>query len=71
MSLEDVKDFLLPAAGVLIVSGAIAYGCSTVSCSDTGAQSGLPTKFSIWSGCYVQIKGKWVPAKSWREIEDK
>ena len=54
----------------LIAIGGGAYGCSVASCSDTAEQANVPTKHSIWSGCYVQIDGHWVPADRWRSIEE-
>lgn len=69
-----IPDWLAGVAtigGITLLTLLLIYGCTSYSCEDTGKQSGLETKYSIWSGCYVKLKDRWVPAERWREIEDK
>lgn len=52
---------------VVVVS--IELGFDAFTCSDITAETNRLTKFSVVSGCYVQINNEWVPASRWRAAE--
>ena len=53
-----------------IIIGLIAWAAAAISCSSKWEDSGLKSKYSIFSGCRVQTPdGRWLPAESVREIE--
>jgi hypothetical protein len=47
-----------------------AHGADWVSCRSLGREASVPVKYSMLSGCYVQIDGHWFPASRWRAVED-
>lgn len=69
-------DWDSPFAAVLVMVGCVAaivifYAIhGVVSCGDVEKQASVPTKWSFWSGCYVQLDGKWVPEARWRTLSD-
>ena len=46
-----------------------AIGWGVLKCNDIETEAIRPTKYSVVSGCYVQIDGKWIPAERWRGAE--
>lgn len=62
------EPWLLVLFGLLVVAALLGcrYGFRYWQCSDVGAESNKPTKYSVISGCYVQVDGKWLPAERWR-----
>jgi hypothetical protein len=34
-----------------------------VGCLDAGVQMDIPAKYSIWSGCFYEIDGRWIANK--------
>lgn len=46
----------------------LTWTIESVSCNDTGSQTGVPSKYSPLSGCYVRPGDRWVPISAWREL---
>jgi len=53
---------------VLVFAIALGFGrgVGAIACVDIESQTKYETKFSIFSGCYVHVDGRWVPRESWR-----
>lgn len=67
MSNHDHSGFGIITTIILI--GFILIGakaCSEFKCEDIESNSGIKTKFSWWTGCYVKVQGRWIPKDSWR-----
>lgn len=51
----------------------LAFGLPTClaswRCSSVAEETGVPTRFTIGTGCLVQIDGKWIPYDRWRAVE--
>lgn len=47
----------------------VPFFWSSRRCADVQEETGVSTKWSILSGCYVQLDGKWVPEERWRTIK--
>lgn len=58
--------FIIGGLGIL---GPISYAMSRRSCSDITAQTGIETKYTFWSGCYVRLDSQWVPEERWRHLQ--
>lgn len=58
--------------GFVLLCGLAACGmasCSNYSCDRLGAETSLEVKWSWVNGCFVKVKGKWVPEANWRELD--
>jgi hypothetical protein len=55
----------------LLVIGLI-YGLDKPSCSASTRDIGLPSRWSFWGGCQVEIsEGRWIPLDNWYYVEKK
>lgn len=61
--------FVAAVIGFLVLSFFCVASCEQYSCKKIGIETGLETKWDIWSTCYVKVNGKWIPKDVWREIE--
>lgn len=64
-------DWTIPSVVILLtVAIAMAVGCSVMACDSVETESDIRTKYSLLSGCYVEVGGKWVPLDRWRSIAE-
>jgi len=56
--------FLL--AGIVGFSALLVWGAGATKCSFLGDEIGHPTKYRFFTGCYVEVDGKWIPQTAWR-----
>lgn len=45
------------------------YLVGVKQCSDVSSQTGLSTKYTYWTGCYVRLGDEWVPVERWRKLQ--
>lgn len=63
-------------ASVLFVGGLIggisaaAFWLDRASCEQTATALGVPYRYDIPGGCFVQDHGKWVPFGTWVNLHD-
>jgi hypothetical protein len=69
------KDTKCLMTGVLIILSACAgliivgLGVQAAACHTLGQMTARSTHWEFWNGCFVQVKGQWVPQSTWRKWE--
>jgi hypothetical protein len=53
--------YLLGAAALFFFGTVVYPAVSTGRCNARWNESGLTTKYDEWSGCKVEIDGRWIP----------
>jgi hypothetical protein len=71
---DSVKAWGLMAGSLLMLFAVLLVWTritGAVECLDLDSQTPYKTKFSVLSGCYVEVDGRWVPRDSWRGEQEK
>ena len=76
----DIDDFKVVLTGIFITlvvlfvvsvfTIGIMYAIDKPICSNIETQTGYPTKFELFGGCFIQVKDNWIPLDNWRYIEE-
>lgn len=53
----------------LVIVLAIGYGICAVGCSFRWKDSGFESDYSAFSGCRIEVDGKWIPEDRYRAVE--
>jgi hypothetical protein len=71
MSNDTKASIILLLTGILAIPAAWGVGRAwkAYRCADVADEAKLDTKYSIVSGCYVNIGGKWIPEERWRALD--
>lgn len=64
-----MKGVILGMAVVITAILTICYVGDKWQCSNLAYATGKQTNYIFTSGCYVKLKGEWVPADKWRVID--
>jgi hypothetical protein len=57
------------AVAVIAVTAIAGMASAAVSCSTTATAMGLGHKYSIWTGCMVEMDGKFYPLANVRIVK--
>ena len=53
-------------AGIVFLAATIAEK----SCQESAGAMAVNHRFSIWTDCMIEVKGRWVPLKAYREFAE-
>lgn len=67
---KQVAVVVLAVAAFFGVFFGVAYKIGEVKCRERWRDSGMKSRFTLWTHCQIQTKpGVWIPADRYREIE--
>ena len=54
---------------ICVVSSFFAFWMADYSCEQRWNDSGIPSRWSVYTECQIKVDGKWIPETVYREIQ--
>jgi hypothetical protein len=54
---------------IYIIGVGLAMAVDLEACNSLGQMTNKTTKWELWNGCFVQVRGQWVPRSTWQKWE--
>jgi hypothetical protein len=61
--------FVVFLALLTALTGVAVGFASDSACRSLSEETGMPTKYRFQSGCFIKVKGQWVPDSAWKVVE--
>jgi uncharacterized membrane protein YedE/YeeE len=65
---EEFFPIIILGIIVGVISLGVYYGYNSFVCSSKAKEMGLDCKYSLFAGCMINPRGRWIPLESYRVI---